>query len=520
MDNKKSARSDPASSHKSEAGIVLVMGATGYIGGRLVSALMESGYQVRAMVRTPSPEYEDRWPGAQVVVADVLDQSALEAAFDGVSAVYFLIHPFATIPLSSDDTSVRMAETVGTVAYRAGIKNIIYLGTLGSSKHTRSREKVITTLRRGKVPVTVLRTSIIIGAGSAWYEVIQYLVRNLPIVFIPLWARNRFQPIAISDVLRYLAGVLETPQMTGLSFDIGGKDVLSYETMMKHLAELLGKRRLFVSSPISTTQIFSYLGSLITPVPGPIVIKMMQSLGADMVCHEQRIRTFLPFEPLSYREAVARALSGEERDEVPTRWSDAYPPAHELAVKLHDLGKKPAFRARYSIGTDKPASALYSIICRVGGHVGWLHSTWLWRLRGLIDRLFFGVGTARGRRSRSSLKVNDVIDFWRVEALDQDRRLLLRAEMRMPGKAWLEFRILEGHTLNRIIITAYYKPNGFLGKVYWYFFLPFHHYIFNNLLKEIEDQSETAPQSKTALERDPTATTTASGSRSASRGQI
>jgi hypothetical protein len=253
-------------------------------------------------------------------------------------------------------------------------------------------------------------------------------------------------------------------------------------------AELLNKKRFFAPF-LSYLPLYSYLGGLITPVPAPVTRSLMEGLKNEVVCQNKSIQDYLPFKPLTYKEAIIRAMSREEQDAIYTRWSDAYPPAHQLALKLHELSEKPRFTSAYSLVTQKEASALFSCFCKVGGKEGWFSSNWLWRLRGIIDKMLLGVGSSRGRRSQTTLKVNDVIDFWRVEDLQKNKRLLLRAEMKMPGKAWLEFQIQDVDYQRKLSIRAYFHTQSLGGKLYWYFFLPFHRFIFNGLIEQIEKRS-------------------------------
>jgi uncharacterized protein YbjT (DUF2867 family) len=474
-------------------GKILVTGASGYIGGLLVPKLLARGYKVNAMVRGYPSQYEERWPAAEVVVADALEPDTLRAPLEGVTAAYYLIHSLLLGP-EGFAADIEAAANFRKVAEESGVKRIIYLGGLGDarsrlSEHLKSRIEVARELQRGKVPVTILRAAIIIGAGSASYEIIHHLVRKLPLIVVPKWARNRCQPISIRDVISYLVGVLETPETVGESFDIGGKDVLTYERMMKILAGLLQKRRVFVYCPISMIMPYAYLASLITPVPQPMTMSLMEGLRSEVVCLNNEIRDLVPFETESYRRAVVDAMTREEQDRIHTRWSDAYPPAHELALKLHELKEPPRYVGQYSLLTAKSASSLFDSLSRIGGKEGWFHNNWMWRLRGALDRVLLGVGTSRGRKSYSSLQVNDVVDFWRVENITGDRLLLLRAEMKLPGKAWLEFKIEEDVEKNRLSVTAYYDTHGFLGKLYWYSVLPLHYFVFNKLLRQIERRS-------------------------------
>ncbi len=443
------------------------------------------------MVRSASPEHEDRWPGAEIVVADAKDPASLSAALKGIHAAYYLIHSMLLGPGELEASEVAYARNFRLAAEANGVERIIYLGALGDvrtslSPHLRSRMHVAEELAGGTVSTTVLRAAIIIGSGSASYEIIHNLVRRLPVIPIPYWGRTRCQPISIRDVIRYLVGVLEVPETRGHAYDIGDADVLTYEGMLRILAEVLGKRRLFLPSFLSHTGFHSYLMGFLTPVPAPITRRLMEGLMNDVMCSDNRIRAIIPLRMLTYREAIMLAMSREEQDAVYTRWSDSYPPAHELAIKLHELRESPRYTARRSLVTDKKAEALFRSICRVGGKEGWFHGNWMWRLRGMLDRLLMGVGTARGRRSSSSLRVNDVIDFWRVEALVPNRKLLLRAEMKLPGRAWLEFGIESVEGRHRLSVTAYYDTHTLFGRLYWYVLLPFHGYIFERLIRQID----------------------------------
>ncbi|OGX18127.1 MAG: hypothetical protein A3K83_01745 [Omnitrophica WOR_2 bacterium RBG_13_44_8b] len=460
----------------------------------MIPELLARGYRVRVMVRRISPEYAELWPGVEAVVADALEIGGLRTALKDIDTAFYLIHSLRLGPKEFASTDLQAAKNFRQISEEMQVRRIIYLGGLGDirnvlSSHLRSRAEVAQELRKGKAPVTVLRAAVIVGSGSASYEIIQHLIKKLRIVLIPPWAENRCQPIAIRDVIKYLVGVLENIDTAGKSFDIGGSDILTYEMMLKILAGLLKKKVFFLHVPLSSTRLYAYITSLITPVPNSITECLMESLTNEVICQDETINNFLHFKPLSYKEAVIRAMTREEQDRVYTRWSDAYPPAHEVALKLHELKEGPAYTASYSLIASKSATSLFNSICKIGGKEGWFHYSWLWRLRGTIDRILLGVGSARGRKSSGSLRINDVIDFWRVEDLQNNKKLLLRAEMKIPGRAWLEFNITKARGKQKLNITAYYDTRALLGKIYWYLCLPFHHFIFGNLIKEIEKRS-------------------------------
>jgi uncharacterized protein YbjT (DUF2867 family) len=477
-------------------GKILVSGASGYIGGRLVPELLARGYSVRVMVRADSPEYKERWPGAEIHVVDALDKERLKKSLVGVYAAYYLIHSMLLGQKKFESVDIQAARNFKEAAEANNLGRIIYLGGLGDvntrlSPHLRSRMHVAAELRNGSTPVTVLRAAVIIGSGSASFEILKNLVRVLPVIPCPTWTRTQCQPIAIRDVIKYLVGVLETPETIGKLYDIGGSEILNYQKMMQILAQVLGKKRFFLPLPISITRVYAYITSFFTPVPARITMCLMEGCKNEVICKNRDIHEVLSFKPLPYREAIARAISREEQDRIHTRWSDAYPPAHELAIKLRELPHPPRYSVSYSLLTAKENAPLFKSICRVGGKLGWFNSNLLWRLRGTMDRILLGVGTSRGRRSYSDLRINDVIDFWRVEDLKLNEMLLLRAEMKLPGKAWMKFEInhQEDKDLRRLSVKAFFETRSLFGKIYWYMFLPFHRFIFSDLIRQIEKRS-------------------------------
>ncbi|MCP5106939.1 MAG: SDR family oxidoreductase [bacterium] len=475
-------------------GAILVSGASGYIGGRLVPELLARGYRVRVMVRADSPEYGERWPGAEIHVVDALDKEGLKKVLEGIHTAYYLIHSMLLGEKEFEAADIHAAVNFREAAEENKVQRIIYLGGLGDvqsnlSPHLRSRMQVAKELRKGAVPVTVLRAAIIIGSGSASFEIIKNLVKRFPIFISPRWARTKCQPIAVRDVIKYLVGVMELKEIKGESYDIGSADVLSYQEMMKTLAGILGKKRFFIPVPFSFSKFYAYITSLFTPVPARITLCLMGGCNNEVVCQDNRITKILPFQQLAYKEAVLRAMTRDEQDKIHTRWSDAYPPAHELAIKLNELAEPPRYISTYSLYSTRDSASLFENICKIGGKNGWFNSNLLWRLRGMIDRILLGVGTSRGRRSNSHLRINDVIDFWRVEDFKQNEMLLLRAEMKLPGKAWLRFNIDRKEDKNLLSVKAFFTTKSLFGKIYWYIFLPFHHFIFYDIINQVDKRS-------------------------------
>ncbi len=475
-------------------GKILVTGANGYIGGRLIPDLLARGYQVRVMVRKYSPEYIDRWPGVEVIVADALNIDKLSEALEGIHTAYYLIHSLLLGKAEFDAVDVQLANNFRVVAEEKKLHRIIYLCGLGNnstelSNHLQSRADVAGELARGKVPVTVLRAAIIIGSGSASYEVLKNLAKNAPFILLPPWARTMCQPIGIRDVIKYLVAVLENDNSTGRTYDIGGRDVLSYEDMIRTMVFVLGKKKYFMPVSFSSPWFFGNVVSIFTPVPPPITKCLIEGCKNDVVCCNQEILNVIDFDRLTYKEAILRSLSREEQDKIYTRWSDDHPPAHHLAMKLHELEGRAKFTNTYSLTTKKKPSALFRSVCNISGHEGWFYNNRMWSLRGAIDRILPGAGGSINRKNKLGIGINDVIDFWRVEDLRANRRLLLRAEMKLPGKAWIEFIIRPTEKSVHLVVNTYFFTKSLYGKMYWYIFLPFHIYLFKELIEQLEQRS-------------------------------
>lgn len=428
--------------------LVLVTGASGYIGGRLVGELLAAGYRVRCLVRTPAKLDAAPWRDAvEVVAGDV--EGDLAAAFDGVAAAYYLVH---AIGASADwvERDRRGAANFRDAAAAAGVARIVYLGGLGEerpadralSAHLASRHDVGRELAAGPVPVTELRAAVIIGSGSASFEMLRYLVEVLPVMVTPRWVETRCQPIAVRDVLRYLVQVLEVPDTAGEVLEIGGPDVLTYRRMMAIYAEEAGlRRRRVVPVPVLSPRLSSWWVGLVTPLPRSLARPLVDSLVNEVVVHDDRILRLCPGPLLSYRTAVRLALGRIRAGEVATSWAGA-----ELGGRSHadPMPTDPNWSGgtvltdrRSTVVAAAPAE-VYAVISAIGGTHGWYAGERLWALRGFLDKLVGGPGMRRGRRDPVDLRVGDALDFWRVEALEPGHLLRLRAEMRLPGDAWLE----------------------------------------------------------------------------------
>ncbi|MBP9865951.1 MAG: SDR family oxidoreductase [Candidatus Omnitrophica bacterium] len=481
---------------------ILVTGATGYIGGRLIPLLLERGYAVRAMARSRSKLQDRLWaqdPRVQLVEADIFNLESLKAAVTGCEAAFYLVH--SMLPGQKDFCAADKlaAENMKLAAAACGIKRLVYLGGLGEegpglSQHLQSRAEVARILNSGTVPVTILRAAMIIGAGSASFEILRYLVDRLPIMVTPRWLKTLNQPIAVSNVLTYLAGVLEKPETAGETYDIGGPDILTYHQLMDLYAEEAGlPHRMVVPVPVLTPRLSSYWIHLVTPVPASLARPLAEGLKNPVVCRETRIRQIIPQELLSCREAIRGALSRLKDDEIQSHWTDAGVLPCVASIDAGDpaWAGGTVFSDRRTLPVKASAIHLWRVLETLGGKTGWFHADWLWGLRGVLDRMIGGVGLRRGRRSQQQLRVGDALDFWRVSFLDKPRVMILLAEMKLPGKALLQFKITEENPgLCRLDMTARFWPRGLGGILYWYFVMPFHAYVFSGMLRQIAVRAE------------------------------
>ena len=471
--------------------LVLVTGASGYVGGRLVAVLIERGYRVRCLVRTPAKVLSAPWrESVEIVQGDVGDD--LSEAMAGVDAAFYLVHSIgSSAEWAEHDRAV--AENFRRAAEVAGLRRIIYLGGLGDhsagtlSEHLASRQEVGAELAKGSVPVAELRAAVVIGSGSASFEMLRYLVEVLPAMVTPRWVDTKCQPVAVRDVLHFLAESL-TADVTGRVLDVGGPEVMTYRQMMAQYAEVAGlRRRIVVPVPFLTPGLSSRWIGLVTPIPPLLARPLIQSLVNDVIVTGDAAADAMPIEQLSYRKAVELALGHSISGDVPTSWAHAElggrPPAEPQPTDPAWSGGTVNLDQRKRHVAASPAE-LFHVVCSIGGKRGWYASDWLWSLRGVLDSLIGGVGMRRGRL-HSQLSVGDPLDFWRVEALTADSLLRLRAEMRLPGEAWLEWQIEADDTGATITQTARFHPRGLLGRLYWIAVAPFHRFIFPGLLAGI-----------------------------------
>lgn len=480
---------------------ILVTGATGYIGGRLAPLLLETGHAVRCLVRDPRRLSGRDWvERAEVVSGDVNDHESLRRALDGCSAAYYLIHAMGGGERGFAERDRVAAENFAAAAADVGLERVVYLGGLGRrsdddanvSAHLSSRHEVGDILRAGSVPVTELRAAMIIGSGSASFEIMRALVDRLPVMICPKWVVTRSQPIAVRDVLAYLVGCLGAPETAGGRFDIGGPDILTYKEMMERFARIVGLKRWLITVPVLTPRLSAYWINIVTPVPGSIAFPLVEGLKAEMVCEESRIRELVPIELTDFDTAVRRALDKIGTHDVETRWTNASIPGQGPTTRDIDLSAEAySLRDIQQVVVEAPADVLFSQIQQVGGDVGWYYGTWLWGVRGTLDRAIGGVGLRRGRRDPVKIRIGDAIDFWRVEDFVPGRRLLLRAEMKVPGEALLEFRVRSRDDgSSELSQTAYFHPSWFWGRAYWYAVYPVHVAVFRGMARRIARAAE------------------------------
>ena len=474
---------------------VLLTGANGYIGTRLLLELAEAGHEVYAFVRSKSridvPErIRDR---VRLVQADLLDPASLDAIPNEIDAAYYLVHSMSTsrerFTELEEKSAVHFRDRMGKTRAR----QIIYLSGLANeehlSRHLASRKHVDAILREGSVPVTTLMAGIIVGAGSASFEIMRDLVEKLPVMVAPKWVNNLVQPIGIRDVLEYLVLVLGHPKCIGKEFEIGGPDIMSYKQLLLEFAKIRQLKRHIFTVPVLTPNLSSLWLYFITTASFPLARSLVESLKNNAICKENEIQKIFPKKLFTFKESIERAFQRIEEDNVPSSWKDAMGDSR-LNPDLSIYIQPPKFgilENHQAVPFTKAPDEVKNTLWSIGGDRGWFYMNWAWHIRGLIDKTVGGVGLRRGRTHPTRLKPGDALDFWRVlVADDASMRLLLYAEMKLPGEAWLEFKI-ENHTLHQ---TAIFRPKGVAGRLYWYVLFPFHWFIFRGMARSIAEKKK------------------------------
>ena len=477
---------------------ILVSGATGYVGGRLVPRLLASGYPVRCLVRDAKRLQGYPWLNkVEVVEGDALDPASLSNAMQSMEVAYYLIHGMQggkVMPIAD----YQAARNFTQIAEQENLERIIYLGELvdptgNLSPYLRSRHETGYLLRQGGVPVTEFRAGMIVGAGSVLFEMVRYITERQPVLICPRWFYSQAQPIAISDVLEYLVNVLEVPDSLGKLIEIGGATCLTYADMLLGYAHERGLKRIMIPVPVYAPRLSSYWVHLVSPLHWRVVLPLIEGLKAESLVHSDLAQNLFPnLKPLDFPSSVHKALHNFLTDEVETSWDGA------LVVTQGDLRPvtlttvEGMMVEKRSLQTHVPAQVAYQAFTGLGGKRGWLYMNWSWVIRGWADKLVGGVGLRRGRRHPDDLRTGEALDFWRVEALEPGRLMRLRAEMKVPGRAWLEYQSIEqadGSTL--LTQTAYFAPRGLLGLLYWYLLYPIHSFIFSGMIKKVAGWAES-----------------------------
>ncbi|UCF21552.1 MAG: SDR family oxidoreductase [Gemmatimonadota bacterium] len=463
--------------------LTLLTGASGYVGGRLLHALERRGERVRCLARRPEFMQAKLGPRTEVVRGDVLDYETLRPAMAGVQTAYYMIHSMGSEG-DFEKQDRRAAENFARAAREAGVRRIIYLGGLGRepglSRHLRSRQEVGRVLRDSGLTTIEFRASIVIGSGSLSFEMIRALVEKLPVMVTPRWVSSRAQPLAIEDLIDYLVAALDVDVEGSAIYEIGGADCVSYLEIMKEYARIRGLRRVMIQVPILTPRLSSLWLGLVTPVYARVGRELIESVRNATVADDRAALDRFGIQPRGNRAAIERALVNEDREFAETRWSDAL-----SSGSTQSWGAKFGSRIvdNRTIEVRYSPSQAFRPIRRIGGAVGWYYADWLWRLRGFLDLLVGGVGVRRGRRDPEHLAPGETLDFWRVESYEPDRLLRLYAEMKLPGRAWLQFEVEPHEDGSRIYQTAIFDPVGVFGLVYWYALYPLHQFVFRGMLR-------------------------------------
>ena len=475
-----------------EKNLVLLTGATGYVGGRLLKVLEESQFHLRCLVRRPELLRPRVSLNTEVVKGDVLERSSLFSAMDGVKIAFYLVHSMGAAGSFEENDRIA-AQNFGEIAKEAGIERIIYLGGLGNEKedlssHLRSRQEVGNVLRASKVPVIEFRASIVIGSGSLSFEMIRSLVERLPVMLIPKWALMSAQPIAIDDLISYLIEALYKTDNANYLFEIGGYDQVSYLDIMRIYAKSINKRVLMIPVPVLTPYLSSLWLGLVTPLYARIGRKLVESIVHSTVVQDDTALRNFKIKPIGVEEAIQRAIKLENKESAASRWYDSTSSSGETNPYKGYRFTERLVDAR-TLNINVPPETAFNPIKNIGGEKGWYAWNLLWQLRGLIDLLLGGVGMRRGRSNKDKLIVGGTIDFWRIEKVVPNNFLSLSAEMKLPGRAWLEFEVVGHGNSSTINQTAIFEPAGIFGKIYWYSLYPLHQLIFAGMLQAIADKA-------------------------------
>jgi uncharacterized protein YbjT (DUF2867 family) len=467
--------------------LILLTGATGYVGSQLMKALMSSRYRIRCLARKPKVLYSRAPDITDIVQGDVLNRPSLDVALKGIHTAFYLIHSMASNGDFAEIDS-KAAENFAGAAKEAGVKRIIYLGGLGGegelSPHLASRQEVGKILRDSGILTLEFRASIIIGSGSLSFEMIRTLVEKLPIMITPRWVQTLAQPIAIEDIIAYLAEAIEIPLPESHIFEIGGPDQVSYQEIMKEYARQRDLGRLMIPVPVLTPYLSSLWLGLVTPLYVQIGRTLIESIKNPTVVHDCKAKTYFSVQPRSIGDAIRQALNVEDQEFIHFR-AEEKTSAVSTTVKQETYCQGSRIFDMYSIMVSDTPEQAFKPIRRIGGKIGWYYANWLWQFRGLIDKLLGGVGLRRSRRDSDHMQPGDVVDFWRVESYEPNRLLRLRAEMKLPGRAWLQFEVVP-HTQGSIIYqTAIFDPHGLAGRLYWFGLYPIHRFLFKRMLKHL-----------------------------------
>jgi len=476
--------------------LIAVTGATGYVGGRLVPRLLEAGYRVRCIVREPRKLKARPWrthASVEVVQGSLTDVATLTANLKGCFAAYYLVHSMESSGHDYAERDRTLAGAFAAASAAAGVERIIYLGGLGElgpglSEHLSSRREVEHVLGSSGVPLTVFRAAMIIGSGSASFEILRYLVERLPIMVTPAWVKTESQPVSITDVLHWMVRCLSVPDTSGKTLEIGGADVLPYRELMRIMAQELGLRaRVIIPLPVLTPRLSSGWIGLVTPVSYRIARPLAEGLRNRVVVTNDLTQRLMPHQSLGARDSIRRALERVRHNEVDTRWSVA-----GAIPGDPDWAGGTLFTDQRSITIAASADAVSRAVCRIGGGHGWYAGDILWRLRGWMDTVVGGPGLRRGRRDSDEVEFGEALDFWRVIGVEQGRSLALLAEMKLPGTATLNFDIAAAPSgESALTMTARFRPKGILGLLYWYSVLPLHNIVFGGMLQGIRRAAES-----------------------------